>query len=507
MKLSVERKIAAGFALPLILLVMVGVVSYRNTRELVRDSNLVAHAHDLLDELGGMLSTMKDAETGQRGYIITGDEAYLEPYSLATAQINQNLARLRQLIADDAAQQQRLSLLEREVQERLALISASIELRRTKGFEAAARLIATGRGKMLMDDIRRLVAEMMRQEEATLAAHRLGANSNLRNTAITLSILGLILLGFLPASYFVIRRDLGKRRRAEQSLRESEERYKYLIEQAKEIIYQTDLDGHLVFVNPTGYRTLKFSEEELRGRHYLELVKPEFRAGAEKFYGRQFVKKIPNTYYEFPVTTKDGAEIWLGQNTQLIMSEGRIIGFQAVARDVTERKRALEELHSLSLKDDLTGLYNRRGFLTLAEQLLKQAQRNKQHALLVFADLDGLKQINDRFGHQEGSNVIIKTAEVLKQTFRESDIIARLGGDEFTVLAVIPSGESSVLQIRSRLQEKIRAYNARRAHPYELSVSVGIELLEPDSKLSIDEMIRIADAAMYEHKHAKAGRR
>jgi diguanylate cyclase (GGDEF)-like protein/PAS domain S-box-containing protein len=500
MRWSVEKKMAAGFAVMLAILFAVGFVSYRNTRKLIRDSNRVAHSHEVLDELEGTLSALKDAETGQRGYIITGDASYLNPYTAALPAIAQRIARLRQLTADAPQQQRLLADLEGKINARLALMSEVIELRKTGGFAAAEQVVSSGRGKTMMDDIRGVTAEMSARENALLERRRVESNASARNTTITLAILGALLLGFLPAGFLVVRRDIRKRRKAEEALRESEERAKYLIEHANELIYRTDADGHLIFVNPTSLKTLKFSEAELVGLHYLDLVKPDFRETAEKFYLRQFVKKIPNAYLEIPVMTKDGREIWLGQNTQLVMEQGETVGFQAIARDITERKRAIEELESLSLTDDLTGLYNRRGFLALAEQQLKHADRTKERFVLVFADLDGLKQINDRFGHHQGSHAITKAAEILSQTFRASDIVARLGGDEFTALALAPTGDNAET-IKTRLQEKIRLFNARRELPYELSLSVGIVALDPHSRLSIEDLMRKADAAMYEHKH------
>jgi diguanylate cyclase (GGDEF)-like protein/PAS domain S-box-containing protein len=499
MRWTVEKKIVAGFALMLAILLLVGFVSYRNTRKLIRDSNLVAHSHEVLDELEGTLSAIKDAETGQRGYIITGDEEYLKPYTAALPVINQRIERLRQLTASDPEQPRRLADLEREIDERLQLMAEVIALRKTDGFSAAERAVSTGRGKRMMDDIRSTVAEMSDRENALLERRRIESNASARNTTITLALLGALLIGFLPAGYLFIRRDIKKRQRAEEALRESEERSHYLIEHAQELIYRTDADGHLIFVNPICVELLKFSEEELAGRHYLDLVKPEFRETAEKFYLRQFIKKIPNAYHEIPIMAKDGREIWLGQNTQLVLEQGVIVGFQAIARDITERKRALEELESLSLTDDLTGLYNRRGFLTLAEQELKHATRTNERFVLVFADLDRLKQINDRLGHHEGSHAIVKSAEILKQTFRTSDIIARLGGDEFTVLAIAASDDNAET-IKTRLQEQTRLFNERRELPYELSLSVGIVMLDPHSQLSIDELLRKADAAMYKDK-------
>jgi diguanylate cyclase (GGDEF)-like protein/PAS domain S-box-containing protein len=500
MRWSVEKKIAVGFALMLAILLAVGFISYRNTRKLIRDSNLVAHSHEVLDEIDGTLSAIKDAETGQRGYIITGDEEYLKPYTAALPAINQHIERLKQLTITDSAQPSRLAELEREISDRLKLMSEGIELRKTHGFDTAQRLIATGRGKRMMDEIRNTVAGMSERETALLERRRVESNASARSTTITLVILGAMLLGFLPAGYLIIKRDIKKRRQAEEALRESEERSKYLIEHANELIYRTDERGNLIFVNPTCVETLGFSEEQLVGRHYLSLVKEEAREATEKFYVRQLVKKIPNAYLEIPVIARDGKETWLGQNSQLVLEQGRVVGFQAIARDITERKRALEELENLSLTDDLTGLYNRRGFLTLVEQELKHATRTNDRFVLVFADLDGLKQINDRFGHHEGSHAIVKAAEILKQTFRTSDIIARLGGDEFTVLALAASDDNTEI-IKARLEENVRHLNLRRELPYELAISVGIVLLDPRSNLSIEDLIRKADAAMYKHKH------
>jgi diguanylate cyclase (GGDEF)-like protein/PAS domain S-box-containing protein len=499
MRWSVEKKIATGFALTLAILFIVGIVSYRNTRQLINDNNSVAHAHEILDELDHTLALMTDAETGQRGFIITGDEQYLEPYVKATAYINQHIERLKGLIANEPELRRHLPTLEQDISERLKISAESIAQQRAKGFDAAKEVIATGRGRRMMDAIRATIAEMSDEENQILERRSAESAASARNTIITLTIFGLLLLALLPVGYLIIRRDLTRRRQTEEALRESEDRYKYLIEHADELIYRADINGNILFVNPTSTKILKFSEEELIGQYYLSFIKPELRETAEKFYRQQFIEKIPSTYLEIPIITKDGKEVWIGQNAQLVLEQNRVVGFQAVARDITERRRTLEELHSLSLTDDLTGLYNRRGFFSLAEQQLKQVQRNHEQAILVFADLDGLKQINDHYGHQEGSNAIVKAADILRQTFRAADILARLGGDEFTVLATTVSDDNAKT-IETRLQQKLNAFNASHELPYDLSLSIGIARLDPLGKLSIEELMRQADAAMYEHK-------
>ena len=164
--------------------------------------------------------------------------------------------------------------------------------------------------------------------------------------------------------------------------------------------------------------------------------------------------------------------------------------------------REQEQLRALSLVDELTGLYNRRGFLTLAQQQLKLANRTKRGMLLLFADLDDLKGINDTLGHHEGDLALIQTANTLKDAFRESDIIGRIGGDEFAVLAIGASKESAEI-LTTRLQERLEARNAKANPRYKLSLSAGIAYYDPECPCSIDELLARADRLMYEQKRGK----
>lgn len=156
---------------------------------------------------------------------------------------------------------------------------------------------------------------------------------------------------------------------------------------------------------------------------------------------------------------------------------------------------------SLSLIDDLTALYNRRGFMTLAEQHLKTTRRTGKESLLIYADMDGLKRINDTYGHREGSNAIIKVAESLKKTFRDSDIIARIGGDEFVIIAHEAAGEN-IEAIFDRLYQSLHNFNAQRLVPYDLSVSVGAARIS-ETISSLEELMEEADAAMYKQKQSR----
>ncbi len=171
-------------------------------------------------------------------------------------------------------------------------------------------------------------------------------------------------------------------------------------------------------------------------------------------------------------------------------------------RYAIERHQLQMALHAMSLVDELTSLYNRRGFLTLARQQLKMADRMRKRVSHIFVDLDGLKAINDTFGHREGDLALLETADLLKQTFRESDIIARIGGDEFVVLAMENVGETAQ-SWTTRLQENLRAHNERTHRRFPLSVSMGVAYYDPDFPCALDDLLAQADTLMYEQKRAK----
>jgi len=179
--------------------------------------------------------------------------------------------------------------------------------------------------------------------------------------------------------------------------------------------------------------------------------------------------------------------------------------FSDILGSAFERKRAEEQLRSMSIHDELTGLYNRRGFFTVAQEQLRLLSRQKKGSLLLFLDLDNLKQINDTFGHHEGDNVLVQAANVLRETLRESDIKARIGGDEFAVFAPEASLDCG-RSLMARLNESVRAHNSRGKYPFKLSLSAGVVCYDPESPCSIDELLTRADALMYKQKQERKAR-
>lgn len=179
-------------------------------------------------------------------------------------------------------------------------------------------------------------------------------------------------------------------------------------------------------------------------------------------------------------------------------------GLVQVVRDNTERKKLEDTLRNSSLKDDLTGLLNRRGLLKQAAPYFDFARRQKEKLLLLFIDLDGMKKINDEFGHNEGDTALIQTAAILNRSFRSSDIIARLGGDEFTVL--VTDRNANKEDAITRLNENLKAYNASETRSHKLAFSIGVATLEPERMTCFEELLEQADQAMYEQKRMKRQR-
>ncbi|KHK04401.1 GGDEF domain-containing protein [Desulfovibrio sp. TomC] len=183
--------------------------------------------------------------------------------------------------------------------------------------------------------------------------------------------------------------------------------------------------------------------------------------------------------------------------------DGRIL-FRAILHAI-ERHQIYRELAGAALSDELTGLFNRRGFLALAGQMFKSAQRLVRGAFLLYADLDGMKKVNDGLGHKEGDRMLKDMAQVLRETFREGDVVARLGGDEFAVFG-LQETHLEVIEPKERLLHNMAVFNNSAGRPYPLAASVGVSSLELDCARALDDLVSCADARMYAEKRTRSHR-
>ena len=292
--------------------------------------------------------------------------------------------------------------------------------------------------------------------------------------------------------------DVTERRRAENALRESEEKYRSLVHSTEDSIYLVDREYRYLFMNERHVARMGFSGDEYLGRSFGEFHSPENTKWFIEKAGEVFSsgKSVQHEH-----TSTNHAGCFLLTLSPVKKPDGMIVAVTVISKDISRIKAMEAKLRTLSLTDELTGLYNRRGFFTLSEQLLKQARRQKTGILVVYVDVDHLKEINDKWGHREGDIALIHAADVLRGTFRESDIIARIGGDEFVVLAM-ETAKAGAEKLENRLQSILDTYNVKNPR-YELSLSTGVAYCAPECLYSVDELLIQGDQLMYEQKKVK----
>lgn len=299
-----------------------------------------------------------------------------------------------------------------------------------------------------------------------------------------------------------ILKDITQRLRSEEELEQLRRFSDSTVQTMTEGLVLTDADGRFTFVNPAAARMLGYAPSEMIDQPVTAFV-PKDNHDLVRRADEKRLKGISDRY-ELDFLHRNGS-----RRTFLVSGGPRIQaaqfgGTMAVLTDISDRKRMEEEIRALSLHDELTGLCNRRGFLTLSELAIKTANRLKKPIALIYIDVDDLKAINDSGGHKMGDRALVEIAFTLRKSFRESDVIGRLGGDEFAVLAMQTNPTDSSL-LTLRLLERLDLFNSRSAAEagFRLSVSFGVSNREPDSPGTVDELLSQADLQMYEQKRAK----
>lgn len=309
-----------------------------------------------------------------------------------------------------------------------------------------------------------------------------------------------------------VTRDVTERQQSEQSLREAFALLSALVEGTTDHVFVKNFEGRYALVNEAAARFMGRPVASILGKTDRDLFPPEV---AERVLERDhYVLETGRTItYETESWVEGAPRAWSATKGPMRDERGAVSGLFGVMREITEQKRAerllqeqAEELRSLSLVDELTGLYNRRGFVTLAQQQLATARRLGKKVVLLFVDLDGLKPINDQFGHEAGDRAIAAAAGLLRACFRESDVIARLGGDEFAVAAMeVSPGAAGAFG--TRLEHARGEFNARSGERWELAFSLGAVESDPGQQQALADLLRRADEEMYAQKRLRRLRR
>ncbi len=282
--------------------------------------------------------------------------------------------------------------------------------------------------------------------------------------------------------YQAVGLDVTEGKNLEDALQVAEASLRQLIVSNADGMVVIDQDGSVLYVNPAAERLLGKTSNDLLGHTF-----------------------------DFPLTPGQRQELELNPDApERVVAEMRVVetkwrrgkAFLATLRDISELKKLQEELRDLSLVDPLTGVYNRRGFTTLARQQLRTAQRMGRRMHLFFVDLDDLKKVNDTMGHSQGDQFIREAALVLKATFRESDILGRWGGDEFSVLAMETDEEGAQVAL-DRLNQNLDDWNTDTARSYRISFSTGTATYDPERPSTLENLFTQADKNMYEIKRGR----
>jgi diguanylate cyclase (GGDEF)-like protein/PAS domain S-box-containing protein len=303
-----------------------------------------------------------------------------------------------------------------------------------------------------------------------------------------------------------LNRNIAEHERISKALRETEEHFRNAFDYAAIGMALVAPQGGWLRVNRSLCELIGYTEDELLSTNFQAVTHTDDVANDLASLYRLMQGETPTCQVEKRYVHRYGQTVWALNSVSLVRdTDNDPVHFIFQIQDITERKRAEAALQSMSLIDELTGLYNRRGFLAVSEEHLAAIRRNNKIPVILYADLDGLKAINDSLGHHEGDRALARTAEIFKETFRSTDITARLGGDEFVVLAAIGPDES-VDSLTSRLLAKFTANNARANQAYNLSISVGIVQFASEEERPIEELMACADRAMYENKRRKGSR-
>jgi diguanylate cyclase (GGDEF)-like protein/PAS domain S-box-containing protein len=286
--------------------------------------------------------------------------------------------------------------------------------------------------------------------------------------------------------------------RQKEQILESEEKYRDLVENAAVGILIDDVDGNVVYFNDKFSRLFGYKQNEFAKLKPEDYIFPEDLKIIREYHRRRISGEDAPSRYEIRGIHKNKKLINLEVYTILLKKNGKIIGTRNYIMDITERKRVEDHLSYQSMTDELTGLLNRRGFKSLAQHQIELAKKIKKGFYLFYCDLNDMKKINDRFGHNTGDKALRDIANILRSSFRKTDIIARVGGDEFIILAPEAMPESLNVML-NRLNANIDKYNLS-SNSFKISLSIGYVYFNPDDARTLEQIMEAADKMMYQEK-------
>lgn len=518
-----ERRVLRGFSLAIIFSVLVGLASLLSISRLETDGELVAHTNEIIGRLERVMSLANDVETAGRGYIVTEQENYLQPYLEARGELISELNLLKALLLDNALQTQRLPELERLVVARVKRVEELVSTRNAGGFEASRNHMLEGVGKQLQDAIRHQISEMQLTERQLLAERKRQSD---RSTWIAKLVVGLgCLLAVVTA--FVARRlvvldyagsreahaevtDINAQLDARVVERTAEltlalERLKLsdaAFQNIQESIVIATPDCHIVAINPAFTKVTEYAEIEVLGQHMRVLQSGKH---GPSFYQQMWATLLSQGHWQGEIwNRRKSGEVYLEwlSISALTDADGMVTHYIGVAADLSRMNRTQTDLERMAHRDALTGLPNRLMLMSRLEHSMEHSRRDNSICAVLFQDLDRFKQVNDTLGHAAGDELLKQVAERMRNRLREVDTVARLGGDEFVVVLEGLSTPEEATKVADQLiQELNRPFSLSETGEAHIGASIGISLFPRDAQMP-HELLEKADRALYAAKSA-----
>jgi diguanylate cyclase (GGDEF)-like protein/PAS domain S-box-containing protein len=507
---------ASLFAFPTLVFIIGINLWLSNKSEVARE--WVDHTHQVKTSLYQVLLALKDAETGQRGYLLTENKRYLVPYTQSIVRIDKILISLQMLTLDNHKQQNSLKKIKHLIDEKLSELKETIFLITTQDREAALRIVMTDKGQRLMEQLSQIIKSMISHEYTLLVVRHQALDKNKKFVIWTQLIGSIVLILIWALTFFHVRKLLFQQAKSDEALvlandelafqnQEKDKRTAQLtlaasvFSHALEGIVITDAENIVIDVNSTFVNITGYSRQEVVGQSsyffQTERHPPEFYSAI-----RQVINTTGQWIGEILSHRKNGEKFVAGTTISAVIDDvGKVSHYVALFSDITLQKDHQYQLEQRAHFDALTKLPNRTLLAERLNQTMLQCQRHHNSLAVVFMDLDGFKEVNDSYGHAIGDELLIVVSQRMSDTLREVDILARIGGDEFVaVLSDLVNAED----YKKALKRLLRA----ASEPIilgdvvlKVSVSIGFTIY-PQDDTDADILIRHADQAMYMAKKA-----
>jgi diguanylate cyclase (GGDEF)-like protein/PAS domain S-box-containing protein len=499
-----SRTVQLGFGAAILALLAVGTISYRGIIASANSDQWVRHTHEVLENLQTLISTLRSAELSCRGFVLTGQESYITAYHTSVGNIQADITTIGELTADNPVQQRAIPILESLAAQKAQFAETAIELRRTKGMQAAADYVRDGPGPRVTDEYLSVIRGMRDEERRLLVARDADAHRRAVETKAIL-IVG-TLLGVLIAlvAGWGAQREYSARALAEEALFAEKERAQVTLNSIGDAVICTDISGNVTFLNFVAEKMTGWSQHDAAGRAMSDVARIVEAGSGEAIANPMELAVAQNRTMNIPsncqLIQRDGTQTPIEDSVSPIRDRnGQASGAVMVFRDASAARAMTRQMTYSAQHDFLTGLPNRMLLNDRIRQAIVLAPRHKKKIALLFLDLDGFKHINDSLGHPTGDKLLQSIAERLGECVRGSDTVSRQGGDEFVVLlSEIEHAEDAAITARRMLQVVAEPHSVDD-HDLHVTTSIGLSVY-PDDGLDSETLIKNADTAMYQAK-------